>query len=75
MDIVRIPDDMLRRLAEVEGPKGVASNVLRKVIAKRRKDWQVFAWRIGSYYFVGPVPDAETEAQIIELASADEDDD
>jgi hypothetical protein len=75
MDIVRIPDDMLRRMAEAESPKGAASNILREVIAKRRKDRQVFAWRIGSYYFVGPVPDAETEAAIIEFAGDDEDDD
>ena len=75
MDFVRIPDDMLRRMAEAEGPKGVASKILCKVIAKRRKDRQVFAWRIGSYYFVGPAPDAALEVQIIELASADEDED
>jgi len=54
MDLVRIPDDMLRRMAEAEGqeeplPTSFAS-------AKRRKDRQVFAWRIGSYYFVGPTP-------------------
>ena len=75
MDITRIPDDDLKQLAEIEGPRGAAAFILRKVIAKRRKDRQVFAWRIGSYYFVGPVPDATTEAQMIELASEDEDDD
>ena len=75
MDLVRIPDDILRLMAKAEGPKGAASNILRKVIAKRRKDHQVFAWRIGSYYFVGPAPDAALEAQMIELASADEDED
>ena len=74
MDIVRIPDDMLKRMADAEGPKGAAAHVLRKMIAKRCKDRQVFAWRIGSYYFVGPMPDAALEAQMIELASADEDD-
>jgi len=75
MDIVRIPDDMLRRMAEAEGPRGAASTILRRVIAKRRKDRQVFAWRIGSFYFVGPVPDATMEAAIIEFARADEDED
>lgn len=75
MDITLIPDDELKRLAEIDGPKGAAAFILRKVIVKRRKDRQVYAWRIGSYYFVGPVPDATTEAQMVEVASEDEDDD
>ena len=72
MDITRIADDELRQLAKIDGPKSMAAHVLRKVVAKRRKDRQVFAWRIGPYDFVGPVPDAETEAAIIRFAG-DED--
>lgn len=61
MEIMRIPDEELKRLAAKQGPLSPPANILHRLQEKRAKDRQVFAWQIGCYYFVGPAPDAETE--------------
>jgi len=34
----------------------------------RSMDRQVYTFRVGNYYFTGPVPDARTEGRLIDLA-------
>ena len=72
MEITRIPEEELTRLADEQGPSCAAAVILRHLSRKRAKDHQVFAWQAGSYYFVGPVPDAETEAAMLNVAQDDE---
>lgn len=72
MYISHVPDEELRALAKREGPKSPASDILRRLVRKRLKDHQVHVWRLGQYYFVGPMPDARTELQMIELVAEDE---
>ena len=71
MEITRVSEDDLKRLAEEEGPGSSALTILRNLAKKRAKDRQVFVWQLGPYYFVGPVPDAEMEARIRELVEDD----
>jgi hypothetical protein len=72
MHISHVPDEELRALAKREGPKSPASDILQRLVRKRLKDHQVHVWRLGQYYFVGPIPDARTELQMIELVTEDE---
>jgi hypothetical protein len=74
VDIKQVSDEELMRLAEEEGPTSSAAAILHRLRVKRAKDYQVFAWQAGDYYFVGPVPDARTECLIMKfLEEADED--
>ena len=41
----------------------------------RAKDRQVFAFRVGDYMVVGPVPDAKTKSLMIEIAEENDEDD
>jgi hypothetical protein len=70
MAIARVSDEHLSRLEERQGPTGVAAAVLRELARKRARDYQAFAWRIGAYYFVGPVPDARTEVAMLAMLGA-----
>ena len=65
MKIVRVRDEALSRLEEEQGPTGVAAAILHELRRKRVKDHQAFAWQVGAYYFVGPVPDARTECLML----------
>lgn len=71
MEVMQVSEDDLSRLAEQEGPASPAATILRNLAKKRAKDRQVFAWQLGQYYFVGPVPDAEMEARIREFIEED----
>ena len=71
-DLVRVPDQEVERLAKEQGPGSVAARVLAELRAQRAKDWQVFAFRIGNYWVTGPVPDARTEVDLIEIADEGE---
>jgi len=71
VEITRVSEDDLKRLAEMEGPASPAATILRNLAKKRAKDRQVFAWQLGQYYFVGPVPDAEMEARIRDFIEDD----
>ena len=64
MEIIQIPEEHLKRLAEEEGPRSAAAMIPRSLAKKRARDRQVYAWQLGQYYFVGPTPDAEMEARI-----------
>lgn len=39
---------------------------------ERAKHYQAFAWQVGAYYFVWPVPDARTECLVMKLWDEDE---
>ena len=41
------------------------ARVLMELRRRRAKDHQEFAFRVGDYYFVGPMPDARTELALI----------
>ena len=72
MEITRVADEELKRLAEEQGPASRAANILFRLREKRAKDRQVFVWQVGPYCFIGPPPDAETEMAMIDLAEGDE---
>ena len=74
MGITRVREDELRQKAIELGPLSPPANILHRLQEKRAKDRQVFAWRIGCYYFVGPAPDAETEMAMVRLAEGSDED-
>ena len=70
--LVQVPDDELERLAKEQGPRSIAARVLAELRAQRAKDRQAFAFRFGPYWITGPVPDARTEAQLLDFSDEDE---
>jgi hypothetical protein len=56
-----LTDEELERLAARDGPESLAARALADLRARRGQDNQVFAFRLGEYYVIGPMPDAETE--------------
>jgi hypothetical protein len=72
-EIVRVLDEELARLAQEGGPLSVEARVLIELGKRRAKDRQVFAFRVGDYYYTGPIPDARTEIALLELADDDGD--
>ena len=70
-ELVQVPDAEVERLALELGPRSFAAEILAELCFHRAKDRQVFAFRFGDYWVTGPVPDARTEAGI--LNSTDED--
>jgi hypothetical protein len=73
IEIVRVPDHELERLAKERGPLSIEAGIVEILRKRRAKDHQVHAFRVGDYYFTGPVPDARTEVAIIDLAEGDDD--
>ena len=71
-EVVRVPDEELERIASENGPGCVEAQILARLRFLRAKDRQVFAYRVGDYYVACPVPDAETEAAMIEVADEEE---
>ena len=71
-ELVQVPDEEVERLAREQGPDSVAARVLANLHSQRAKDRQVFAFRIGPFWITGPVPDARTEAKMIDIADEDE---
>jgi len=67
--MVRIPDEEVQRLAKEQGPGSVIARVWAQLQAQRAKDRQVFAFRFGPYRVTGPVPDARTEADIVDFGA------
>jgi hypothetical protein len=63
-----VPDEELQRLAQEAGPTSTAASMLRELKAFRAKDRQYFAFHLDEYFFIGPMPDAETEADLLALA-------
>jgi hypothetical protein len=68
IEIERISDAELERLAEQGGSLSVEAGIIEELRERRAKDRQVYAFRVGDYYFTGPVPDARTEMALIDLA-------
>jgi hypothetical protein len=66
--LVQVPDQEVERLAKEHGSGSIEARVLTWLRFQRSKDWQVFAFRIGTDWITGPVPDARTEAEMIETA-------
>ncbi|KAB2919903.1 MAG: hypothetical protein F9K29_03300 [Hyphomicrobiaceae bacterium] len=56
-----IEDDELERLAAEAGPDSLEAKTLDDLRRERAQDRQAFAFRIGEFYLVGPMPDAETD--------------
>jgi hypothetical protein len=56
-----VADDELERLAAERGPDSLEALTLKDLRQQRAQDKQVFAFRLGEYYVVGALPDAETE--------------
>jgi hypothetical protein len=67
-----VPDDEVERLAKRDGPGSVAAEVWAELSAQRSKDRQVFAFRCGDWWITGPVPDVQSEADLIGWAIEDE---
>ena len=57
----QVSDDELERLAAEAGPDSIEARTLDDLRRERAQDRQAFAFRIGEFYMVGPMPDAETE--------------
>jgi hypothetical protein len=67
-----VPDERLDRLAKQQGPASVPARVQKHLQLARARDRQYFAFRVGNYWLTGPMPNAEMEAALIELAEAEE---
>jgi hypothetical protein len=63
-----VADEELEQLAEAAGPSSTAAAMLRAIKQYRAKDRQVFAFRINDHFFVGPLPDARTEVDLLAMA-------
>jgi len=67
-----LPDEELERLAEEAGPSSAAAAMLRELKDCRAKDRQVFAFHVNECFFIGPMPDAKTEADLLAIAELTE---
>jgi hypothetical protein len=72
VEIERVPDEEIERLAREAGPLSAPAQVLKELRLARTRDVQAFAYRVGKYWVTGPTLDARAEAALIELAEADE---
>jgi hypothetical protein len=72
MDIKFVSDAELRMRVVAQGPTSTEAKVVRQLHRKRALDRQVFAWEVGAFYFIGPAPDALTEAAMLNLVEATE---
>jgi hypothetical protein len=68
-EMVQISDEEVQRLAKEQGPGSVTARVWAELQAQRAKDRQVFAFRFGTYWVTGPMPDARTEADIVDFGA------
>jgi hypothetical protein len=60
-----IADSELQRLAAERGPDSLEAKTLADLRQARAQDKQVFAYRLGAFYIVGPPPDADTELRFL----------
>ena len=65
MEITKVSDLDLERLADARGPSSVEAKVVKQLRRKRARDLQVHVFQVGNYYFIGPVSNAQTELDII----------
>ena len=66
--VKQVADEDLVRAATVGGSRSAEAKILQEVRLKRAQDWQTFAFRCGSMWFIGSTPDAKTERAMIEMA-------
>ena len=71
MDVTRVSDLDLECLADVRGPSSV-EEVVKELRTMRSKDHQVYVFKVGKYYFIGPALDAQTELDIIAWVESEE---
>src|SRR5262245_13800809 len=72
-DCVRlVADEDLERLAEEAGPMSTAASMLSELRFARSRDRQFFAFHVNEFFFVGTVPDARTEAELLALATLED---
>ena len=71
-ELIAVSDLELARLALLGGPTCAEAQVKRQLRAHRAKDRQVYVFRVGDYYFTGPIPDARTEIAMLDLADDSE---
>ena len=72
LEIVRVSDCELARLAEEGGSQSVEALIVKELRKRRSRDYQVYAFRVGDFYFTGPVPDARTELAIIDIVEGED---
>jgi hypothetical protein len=70
LEIVRVSDSELARLAKEGGSRSTEARIVKQLRKRRAKDYQAYAFRVGGYYVIGPVPDALTELAILDLVAA-----
>lgn len=54
-------DEQLEQMAARDGPDSLAGRTLADLRAQRAQDKQVFAFRLGDFLVVGPMPTPEDE--------------
>ncbi len=69
-ELVLVPDEELRRLAEERGPTSSEAQVLVQLASQRAQDLQVYAFRAGDQYVTGPLPKTTETASPDELLDA-----
>ena len=60
-----LADEELEQFATRDGPESLAAKTLADLRAQRAQDKQVFAFRLGDFLVVGPMPDAQTELTML----------
>ena len=70
MQVKRVSEQELGEKARIEGPFSPAARLLIDLSLKRARDRQVHVWELGAYRFIGPAPDAATEALLLRLVCA-----
>ena len=72
LHVMRVSDEELIQLAKEGGPRSIEARMVKDLRKRRAKDYQAYAFRVGDHYFTGPIPDALTEAAIIDLITVAE---
>jgi hypothetical protein len=67
-EVFQVPDEALELAAAIQGADSIEAKVLAKLRRDRARDRQVYAFRCGEWWLVGPKPDALTELAMIEIA-------
>ena len=60
-----LPDEELERLAAERGPDSLEAQTLADLRQQRAQDKQVFAFRLGKFLVVGPMPTPEEETAFL----------
>jgi hypothetical protein len=71
-EIELVSDEELERLAKERGPTSIEARIVQELHKLRAMDRQIFAFRVGAFWFTGPTPDAKTELWLLDLAEGDE---